>query len=83
MCAFPGTTGASWHKMLHCPVIVTSAVCVPHLALGDKLGRSDRAERVEPLRCCCRTKLGVIVWSGEAEGYSKVKQSKTAAITGK
>lgn len=69
--------------MLHCPVIIISAVCVPHLALGDKLGRFDRAERVEPLHCCCRTKLGVTVWSGEEEGYSKVEQNKTAAIIGK
>lgn len=40
MCAFPDTTG-SWHKMLHCPVIIISAVCVPHLALGDKLGLTE------------------------------------------
>lgn len=81
MCALSGTTG-SWHKMLHCPAIIISGVCVPHLALGDVLGRSDRAGRIEPLHCCCRIKLGVILWLGEAEEYLKVKQ-KMAAITRK
>lgn len=65
--------------MLHCPVIIFSAVCVPYLALGDMLGMTE-LERSNLF--CFRAKLGFIVWSGEVDRYSEVKQ-KTAAIIGK